>query len=198
MSTPSLRERLFAADTDDKIILSISLAEQLIAEGTDDGFIFEIYARHLIGIGRHDDATAALDRAEQLATKKALPWVIHRRALLEKRRGNLELALDLWMKAFSKKPDEATFLIFASIAANCLGRSHEAEKIARRATTCSEGCVDEAWYDLGGYLAAQERYDEAMVSYDKTHMKKELLRASTKADMDWRFFGSRMGEYDYD
>lgn len=167
MSTPTLKERLKEAHDQDEIILAISLAERLIADGADAGWIFEVYASNLIGIGRYDDAVTALDRAEQLVSDRRIPWVIHRRAHLERQRGNLQSALDLWKQAHSENPNEATFPIYAATMAHRLGRLTEAEELARIGTECSEGNPDEAYYNLGGYLAAQERYEEAMNCYEK-------------------------------
>ncbi|MDA0811582.1 MAG: tetratricopeptide repeat protein [Verrucomicrobia bacterium] len=64
-------------------------------------------------------------------------------------------------------PDEATFLIHAAIMAFQLGRLSEAEELARRGTRCTKGFPEEAWHNLGGYLVAQERYDEALFCYEK-------------------------------
>lgn len=191
MSTPNLRERLKEADRQDQIILAICLAERLLAEGDSAGWIFEIYAINLIGIGRYADAEAALAKAEQLVPEKRIPWVIHRRAHLEKRRGNLQSALDLWKEAHSKLPEEATFPIYAASVAFRLGRLAEAEELARIGTKCPKGFPDEAWYNLGGYLAAQQRYEEALTCYERAieldpayeiaiGRRKELLEAFPK------------------
>ncbi|MEM7014186.1 MAG: tetratricopeptide repeat protein [Verrucomicrobiota bacterium] len=167
MSEPSLRDQLDNAHEASQTILTICLAERLISEGSADSWVFEVYARSLTGIGRYDDAGSALDQAEKLAPPKDIPWIIHRRAVLEKQRGNFEEALDLWKSAHSLKPDEASFLIFAGSLSFRLGRVKDAEEFARRGTTCSEGYREEAWYCLGGYMAAQQRYDEALSCYEK-------------------------------
>ena len=167
MSDTSLRDQLGDANDDDSTILAICLAERLIANGSADGWVFEVYARNLIGIGRYEDARSALDQAEQLGSERRLPWIIHRRALIEQRRGNFEKAIELWKIAHSHKPDEATFPIYAGTIAFRLGRLSEAEDFARVGTACDKGFPDEAWYNLGGYLAAQQRYDESLVCYEK-------------------------------
>lgn len=167
MSDISLRDQLRDANDEDSTILAVCLAERLIATGSADGWVFEVYARNLIGIGRYEDASSALDQAQQLGSEKRLPWIIHRRALIEKGRGNFEKAIELWKTAHSHKPNEATFPIYAGTIAFRLGRLSEAEGFARVGTTCEEGFPDEAWYNLGGYLAAQQRYDESLMCYEK-------------------------------
>ena len=189
MSESDLRTRLKEANKKGAIILAIHLAERLIADGANEGWVFEVYAINLIGIGRYEDAESALNEAEHLVSDRRLPWVIHRRAILEKQRGNLQPALDLWMTAHSQQPDEATFPIYAATMAHRLGRLSEAEELAQIGTTCSKGYPDEAWYNLGGYLAAQERYEEAFQCYEKAieidpeyeiaiERRQELLEAS--------------------
>jgi len=167
MSEPSLRDQLDSANDADQTILTICLAERLISRGPVDSWTFEVYARSLIGIGRYDDASSALDHAEKLARPKSLPWIIHQRAVLEEQRGNFEAALDLWKSAHSLEPDEASFLIFAGSVSFRLGRLSDAEEFARKGTACTEGYPQEAWYNLGGYMAAQQRYDEALTCYEK-------------------------------
>lgn len=167
MSDRDLRERLLEAFEDDSIILAILLAERLIADGSEEGWVFEIYADMLIAIGRYDDAETALSRVEHFVSEERRAWVTHRRAELEKERGNFQAALDLWKAAHSQKPDEGTFPVYASTMAHRLGRLHEAEVLARIGTQCAQGSPDEAWYNLGGYLAAQERYDEAYECYER-------------------------------
>ena len=166
MGDANLRDQLDEAHEQDQTILTICLAERLISEGTEDPWIYEVYARSLIGIGRYDDAVVALDSAESLAKPKHVPWIIHRRAVLEERRGNFEAALNYWKESHSRKPDEASFLIYAGSISFRLGRLAEAEEFARKGTECTEGYPDEAWYNLGGYLAAQQRYDEALSCYE--------------------------------
>ena len=73
MSETSLRDQLEEAHDQDQTILTICLAERLISEGEEDFWMFEVYARSLIGIGRYDDAITALDRAEELVPGKAIP-----------------------------------------------------------------------------------------------------------------------------
>ena len=41
------------------------------------------------------------------------------------------------------------------------GRLREAERAHRAATRCPEGCIDEAYLNLGLVLRAQERFEEA-------------------------------------
>ena len=162
----SLRDRLEEAHKQDQTILTICLAERLISSEAEDPWLFEIYARSLIGIGRYDDAVAALNSAESLAKPLHVPWIIHRRAVLEERRGNFEAALNYLKKAHMQMPDEASFLIYAGSISFRLGRLADAEEFARRGTKCTEGYPDEAWHNLGGYLAAQQRYDEALLCYE--------------------------------
>lgn len=148
-------------------VLAVALAEKLLNDGSENGWVLETYAANLIELGRCTDAEAVLDRAEKVSKKERLPWLIHRRALLEEHRGNYAVALELWKSANAMAPDEATFLIYAASIAFRLGNLMEAEELARMGTRCAEGCPDEAWHNLGRYLAAQKRYDEALFCHEK-------------------------------
>jgi Flp pilus assembly protein TadD len=58
-------------------------------------------------------------------------------------------------------PDEATYHIFLGALLAKQGRLDEAEESHRRAIACAEGCIDEAFLNLGFVLRAQERFPEA-------------------------------------
>lgn len=71
------------------------------------------------------------------------------------------------MRAHQLDPDDATYLIHAGSAVFQMGDIDRAIELARKATECSEGCVDEAYFNLGGYLLSNRQYREAADCYQK-------------------------------
>lgn len=69
------------------------------------------------------------------------------------------------MQAHQLDPDDATYLIYAASAAFRRGDIERAESLARQATGCTDGSIDEAWFNLGGYLLSAKRYSEAADCY---------------------------------
>ncbi|MEM9535611.1 MAG: tetratricopeptide repeat protein [Cyanobacteria bacterium P01_E01_bin.45] len=163
-----LFKRIVKADENSETILKIVLIKKYLEKNPDGtARIWAMYARSLIGMGRYEDASSALERAEKMAFENQIQWIVSQRGTLELRRGNIEAAKSYWMSAHQINPKEASYLIFAASAECQLGHLQQAEALARRATKCTDGCVDEAWYNLGGYLAAQEQYEEALECYRK-------------------------------
>ena len=62
-------------------------------------------------------------------------------------------------------PDDASDLIYAGAVAFRQGELDRAEGYLRRAIMCSEGCIDEAYFNLGGCLLSRKRYEEARECY---------------------------------
>ena len=56
-------------------------------------------------------------------------------------------------------------MIFAASAAFHPGDIEGAGQLTRRATECSEGCIDGAGLNTGGYLLSQKRYEESRDCY---------------------------------
>ncbi|MEO7299776.1 MAG: tetratricopeptide repeat protein [Verrucomicrobiota bacterium] len=73
----------------------------------------------------------------------------------------------MFMRAHRLDADEATYLIYAGSAAFRRGDLSKAKKLATKATKCSKGCIDEAFFNLGGYLLSARRYKEAANCYLK-------------------------------
>lgn len=91
--------------------------------------------------------------------------VVAQRGHLLEARGDFLGAEQLFMQAHQLDPDDATCLIYAGSVAFRRGDIGRAEALARQATECSDGCIDEAWFNLGGYLLSAKRYSEAADCY---------------------------------
>jgi tetratricopeptide (TPR) repeat protein len=123
------------------------------------------YAACLVGLSLYEDATAVLDRAEQVVPRERRQLVLAQRGHLFQSMGDHAEAERSFVSAHEHDPNDATYLIYAGSAAFARGDITRAESFARKALECSEGCVDEAYFNLGGYLLAQKRYGEARICY---------------------------------
>jgi tetratricopeptide (TPR) repeat protein len=119
----------------------------------------------LISLAQYSAARAALDHAQSIVPKERLHLVLAQRGHLKQAEGDFIGAEQIFLKVHELQPDDATYLIYAGSAAFRSGDIHRAEALARRATTCAEGCLEEAWFNLGGYLLSARRYQEAADCY---------------------------------
>jgi Flp pilus assembly protein TadD len=96
----------------------------------------------------------------------------------------LEEAENWLRKAVEARPDDATAYIYlgAMLAKN--GRLEEAESWHRRAVQCPEGCIDEAYLNLGYVLRAKEEYLEAWECFREALRRDPLYQAAEEAIED--------------
>jgi tetratricopeptide (TPR) repeat protein len=116
---------------------------------------------------RFAEAEAAHIKALTLAPKARRHFVHRQLGHLEEARGNLRQAMHWFRRGARGRPDDAGSWIFCGHIAFAQGRLKQAEKFNRRALCCKEGAIDEAWFNLGGALLAQDRLEEARECYLK-------------------------------
>jgi tetratricopeptide (TPR) repeat protein len=121
----------------------------------------------LISLAQYEAAEAALDLAQSMAAAKRLHLVLAQRGHLLEAKGDFLNAERLFMEAHRLDTKDATYLIYAGAVAFRAGDIDRAQKLASQATDCTEGCVDEAWFNLGGYLLSDKRYHDAADCYRK-------------------------------
>lgn len=86
---------------------------------------------------------------------------------LYRERGDYVNAEKWYRKAIDLEPDDAGRHIFLGALLAKRGDIPGAEAAHRKATQCSKGAVDEAYFNLGLVLRAQERYQEALACFEK-------------------------------
>ena len=182
----NLLDDLNRADEVGHVALTRYLCEQVLVDDPVHGPVLIRYAACLSELSLYEDATAALDRAEQVVPYEWRRLVLAQRGHLQKLMGNYADAEMLFISAHEHAPNDATYLIHAGSAAFARGDISRAESLARKALECSEGCLDEAYFNLGGYLLAQKKHDEARGCY---------LHA-LEIDPDYRIAKSRLEDLD--
>ena len=162
-----LYDAIWSADRKDQIGYTRHLCELYLQDHPDHVPTLIRYACNLISLAQYSAAEAALDHALAIVPQKWLHLVLAQRGHLVEAQGDFHRAGEIFMEAHKLDPDDATYLIYAGSVAFRRGDIGRAEALARQATACSEGCIDEAWFNLGGYLLSTKRYREAVECYHR-------------------------------
>jgi len=181
-----LLDLLTEADEAEQVAFTRHLCEKVLSDWPDHGATLIRYACCLIELALYDDAAKVLDHAEAVVPKERLHLVFAQRGHCLEHMGDYVASERQHLKAHELDPEDATYLIYAGAVAFRRGDIQRAEELARKAIACSEGCIDEAYFNLGGYLLAQKRYDEARECY---------LRA-LEVDPEYSIAGKRLEDLD--
>jgi tetratricopeptide (TPR) repeat protein len=155
------------ADENDEIAYTRHLCERFLKEEPNHAPTLIRYARNLISLAQYSAAKDAIDRAESFAPKERMHLVVAQSGHLLEAQGEFESAEKEFMRAHHMRLDDADYLIFAAGVAFRRGDLERAETLARESTKCTEGCIHEAWFNLGGYLLSSQKYAEAKECYHR-------------------------------
>ncbi len=86
---------------------------------------------------------------------------------LFKNRGDYDEAAEWFREMVNAKPDDSGGYIYLGGLLARKGELTEAERVYRTATICEEGCIDEAYHNLGLVLRAQGKLKEASRCFEK-------------------------------
>jgi tetratricopeptide (TPR) repeat protein len=145
--------------------LSRELTQRQLEAHPDDYRLLLDLATHEMTFCCYEEAKAAIDHAERVCPPKAMKWVLARRGHLSEGLGDRDASIRYHLAAHELDPEEATYLIYAGSVSFKAGDTDRAIEFATRATQCAKGCIDEAYFNLGGYLLAMRRYSEAQDCY---------------------------------
>lgn len=121
----------------------------------------------LIELRRYSESEEALNKALKLCPEEKKHIVLSQFGHLEEARGNLDEARSWFQKSHKANPRDASYLILIGSTYMKQGNLEKAEKYQRLAITLTEGCIEEAYFNLGGVLLAKEQYIEARKCYLK-------------------------------
>jgi len=164
-SDDPLYQALKSADENNQIGYARYLCELYLKDHANHVPILIRYACNLISLAQYPAAHAALEHAQSLVSQQQLHIVLAQRGHLLEAQGHFHAAEEMFMQAHNLDPDDATYLIYAGSVAFRRGDIDRAQKLAGQATDCSHGCIDEAWFNLGGYLVSAKRYHDAADCY---------------------------------
>lgn len=144
-----LMKAMRAADRRDEIGYVRYLCELYLRDNPDHGPTLVRYAIQLVALHLYDEANIVLDHAEATTEKCFHRYVFAQRGLLLNAQGKFAAAEETFLQAHKLVPDDATYLILAGSAAHSSGDIDRASELYRQATQCSEGAIDEAYFNLG-------------------------------------------------
>lgn len=177
--------KLEDADLPASLILQ---AETLLRDDPEFGPAWSILGRALTELARHTEAQAAISRAISLCPKEKVHIPLSQMGHLCDFRGDWAEAEEWYRKAIEARPNCASAHIYLGAIMARQGRLDEAEMTHRAATRCVEGCIDEAYLNLGFVLRAQERFVEAFECFTQVieldpedRMAKRALRDVRRA-----------------
>jgi tetratricopeptide (TPR) repeat protein len=158
-------DQIYLADDRSQVAVMVELCRKHVRKFPKDGFGWLHYGSVQIDLFQYATAERALRRAIKLIPKKALVGPYAQMGRIFKEKGNYKQAAFWYRKAVKQKPLDATYQIFLAHNAFVFGFLKQAEKLFRKALKCSEGGIDEAYFNLGGILLGRRNYPEAIKCY---------------------------------
>ncbi|MGP0068633.1 MAG: tetratricopeptide repeat protein [Isosphaeraceae bacterium] len=160
-----LYEELKQASDANLLALTILLARRYLADYPDEWPAWLWLGNALTELARYDEAEHALTRVLHLfpEDKRFIPMINLGR--LYAARSDFDRAAEWFGKAIVAEPRNASGYIMMGVILARQGRLRDGEEVLRKATeTCYEGCLYEAFLNLGTILMAGERFEEAAES----------------------------------
>jgi tetratricopeptide (TPR) repeat protein len=120
-----------------------------------------------ISLARYAEAEKAIRRAITFCPKNKSHGSYAQMGHLFQAKGDFEQSALWYRKAIKHKPHDATYRIFLGSNLFKRGLLKQSAVCYRRALKCSEGCLEEAYFNLGGILLGQRNYSEAIKCYQE-------------------------------
>jgi tetratricopeptide (TPR) repeat protein len=162
-------EQIRNADDRDEIGYVRFLCERFLCDYPHHTATYARLARQLISLFQYEQAEDALERGERSAPKERQHFFVGLRGHLLLAQGKFEAAEKMFLTAHDLELDDdrAEYLIMAGSVAHSRGDLKRAEFLFRMASECEDGPIDEAFFNLGGVLLAEKRFQEAVDCYER-------------------------------
>lgn len=155
------------ADDRNQIAVVVELCKKHLQKFPKHGPAWLRYGIALAAFARYADAEEAIRNALKFWPNERLSGPYGQLGHLAELRGDFKQAAIWYRKAVNQKPDDATYHIFLGSNAFKRGLLKQSEMCYRRALKCSEGCLEEAYFNLGGILLGKRKYAEAIECYEE-------------------------------
>jgi tetratricopeptide (TPR) repeat protein len=163
-----LYEALAEAREADQVASACIIYEEILTqEDTENVFSTLLYATDLIDFGNFAQAEATLHRVSELCDDdESTELLLFNLASLHEKRGEFAEAEKCYRQAHEKNTTRGELLIMAANMAFHRSEPAKAEYLVREALKfqCDR---DEAYANLGGYLASQRRFPEALAAFQE-------------------------------
>lgn len=177
-------ERLRLASDEEYPALTVELAKLYLAEFPEDAWALIYYGMALQDLARYPEARSSFERALTLMGPEEHERLYRQFGLLAQDESQISEAEQWFHRAIDARPSDATAYIYLGAMLAKKGRLEEAEACHRHATTCPEGCVDEAYLNLGYVLRARENYLDALECFREALRRDPLYEAAQEALTD--------------
>jgi len=179
-------DRLHSADKANLPALSAARARRLLDEFPNFGQVWKILGSALIDLARYEEAEEALLRAIAVCPPNRI-WIPRSEmGRLRAVRGDHEGAEFWYRQAVEAAPERAEPRVDLGGLLARSGRLTEAEAVLHAAVWCREGCLDEAWLNLGLVLRALDRFDESAECFEAALKLSPHHRGAKRALRDIR------------
>jgi tetratricopeptide (TPR) repeat protein len=179
-----LSRRVRQADEADLPALTILRARAFLAVFPTYGPVWYQLGQALRDIARYEEAEAALQKAIEFCPPEKLWCPYGAMGHLFKALGDYGRAAKWYERTIDVAPDDADGYIYLGGILALQGRLAEAEAVHRKATRRTQGCLDEAFLNLGLVLRAQERFTEAAECFEEAIRRDPDYRDAKKALRD--------------
>jgi tetratricopeptide (TPR) repeat protein len=142
--------------------LAVELGKLYLAAYPDDAWALIYFGMALQDLARYAEARASYERALTLLPPEDHARIYRQLGLLAQDQSNIQEAEGWYRRAIEALPSEATAHIYLGAMLAKHGRLDDAEACHRSATECHEGCIDEAYLNLGYVLRAKGQYLDAL------------------------------------
>jgi tetratricopeptide (TPR) repeat protein len=157
--------RISSAEEKGETATVVELAINHLWRFPDDWIAYLWYAMAKTNLAQYGHAEKAIRRAISHCPKNTIRLVYAQMGHLFKEKGELKKASAWYRRVLQVAPRRAESHIYAGNAAFKSGLLSQAEAHFRRGIRCKEGCIEEAYYNLGDVLLANRRYKEAIKCY---------------------------------
>jgi tetratricopeptide (TPR) repeat protein len=166
---------------------TILFARQYLADYPDHGPGWLLLGIALVETAHYQEAEEALTNAIELCPKKKQQIPLSQMGHLFKAAGDYDQAVTWYRRAIQADSEDATWHIFLGAVLARQGNLRAAEEAHRAATQCREGCIDEAYLNLGFVLRAQARFEEAAHCFREAIRLDPEYRLAKRAlrDVEW-------------
>lgn len=154
------------ADDRGQMAVVIELCKKHLQTFPNHGPAWLRYGMALVALARYPEAEKAIRRALKLCNKENLSYPYLQMGNLLEARGDYKRAAIWYKKAANQKSYDATFHIYLGHNAFKCRLPNQSEKHYQRALKCSEGPLEEAWFNLGGILLGKGKYADAIKCYE--------------------------------
>ena len=161
-------KQICLADDRGQTAVVVELCKKYLRKFPNDGFAWVWYGMAQTKLLRYAEAEKAILRAIKFCPKKGLSVAYVQMGEIYKGKGDFKKAAFWYRKALKQKPQDATYHIYLGDNAFKHGLFKQAKNYFRSALKCSEGCLDEAYFNLGGILLGERNYSEAVKCYEET------------------------------